>query len=196
MMSEEKTITKVPLWLATAITVMVALIPAFFFGGYAFTAWLGFVVWAQYFKTGDGRPGNWKIISPCLLAGSLNGALYIAVSVFLTRIFGRAAGEGEIAAYAGWAVGALVTTPLLICPMQASGLLMKGSLSYFNGYAMVFAAYFTASYPRVGPLDHPYWPVLLSLIWVNLMGQYGWLIGYLNIKLTFPRTVMVKKQGN
>lgn len=196
MMSEEKTIAKVPLWLATAITVMVALIPAFFFGGYAFTAWLGFVVWAQYFKTDNGEPGNWRTITPCMLAGSANGALYIAVSVFLTGVFTGLTGAGTVAVYAAWAVSALITTPLLICPMQASGLLMKGSLSYFNGYAMVFASYFTAPYPQVGPLDHSYWPVVLSFIWVNLMGQYGWLIGYLNIKLTFPRTVLVKTQGN
>lgn len=191
-MSNEKTeVTRLPLWIATALAVIIALIPAFFFGDYAFTAWLGFLVWAEYFKTDNAQPCNWKTITPCLLAGSANGLVYIAFSVFLVRWFGKLFGEGTAVVFFAWCVSTVITTPLLICPMQRYRLLMKGSLSYFNGYAMVFAAYFTAPYPKIGPLSNPYWPVVLSFLWVNLMGQYGWLIGFLNVKLTLPKLVEI-----
>jgi hypothetical protein len=189
-MSEKKNeTTRVPLWLATSFAVIAALIPAFFFGNYVFTAWMGFFVWAEYFQTDQGRPCNWKTITPCLFAGSANGMLYIMLSVFLSGFFGQIFGEGTAVIYGAWVVSTLITTPCLICPMQKSKLLMKGSLSYFNGYAMVFASYFTAPYPKIGSLSNPYWSVILSFLWVNLMGQYGWLIGYLNVKLTFPKRI-------
>lgn len=72
----------------------------------------------------------------------------------------------------------------------------KGSLAYFNGLSMYLAFYFVGlkggfgAGPLTGnPLIDPW----IMWIWVSIAGIFGAFLGWLNIQITFPKTVSLVK---
>jgi len=57
----------------------------------------------------------------------------------------------------------------------------------FNGLTLFLAVYFTGSVPSVGPMGNGYWVIVLAFLWTTLVAYFGWLLGFINIALTFPK---------
>jgi hypothetical protein len=63
----------------------------------------------------------------------------------------------------------------------------EGSLSYFNGVAMMLAVYFTQSYPAL--TSSPVLMPIIAGIWAILVGWFGAILGWFNVTITFPKEV-------
>lgn len=180
-MSAQKTIREtIPLWLAVALTVLVAMPFGLWFGKYNFTLWCAFIVWAEYFTLGA-KPAALRLIIPSF------GAACAATSLILFLVpkasfFPSLVAPGDLGTSLVLAAGFGV----LVYAMRWSVTLQQGSLPFFNGMTMTLAVFFTSSFPQiVTGSAAPFW----AGAWTFLMGMFGALLGVLNVWLTFPREV-------
>lgn len=120
----------IPLWLAVAITVMVALPFTLYLNSYAIPAWVSFIVWAEYFALGAKLPALKLMIPSYTLAVTLTAATMSvcnAISPHLpTTNFGL---------YLSLFVGVAV----IVYIMRFSKTITAGSLPYFNGISICWA---------------------------------------------------------
>lgn len=159
------------------ITALLPLPLALYLGKFNVPLWCAFVVWAQYFVYGA-NPGAFKVIFPCFAAG----ALWSTVGMVATALLGTA-----LPFLAALAIGFGVAIAFMIYTMRWVPAFQKGSLSYFNGMAMMLAVYFTGSYPThiaSGALA----PIVAG-IWAILVGWLGAIFGWFNVTITFPKEV-------
>lgn len=164
------------------VFICVATVPlSFVLGNFNFALWVCFVVWAQYFLYGA-NPSSIKIIAPSFFTGATFGLLWSGTGVLISILYGNE--------YAMWGsmLGALFAF-IMLTMIQNIHILNKGSLAVFNGMSMIFAIFYTGSYPAVGPLDNPFWCLFWAWIWTLVMALVGWLLGYFHIMLTFPKNI-------
>lgn len=171
---------KMPLHWAVAVVCALAIPLAFFLGKFNVPIWVCFVVWAEYFALG-GTPATWRLILPSIPFGALTGAAWSAGALAVGKLIG-----GELGFFWGFMITNFVFLTLMVYLMPRVAAWRDGSLAVFNGLALFFAVYFTKSVPPVGPLDNPWWAIVLALLWTVATAYIGWVLGWLNGKLTAP----------
>jgi hypothetical protein len=177
----QKIVQQVPLPVAVALTVAIALPFGLFLNQFSLPLWVCFIVWAEYFMLGA-KPDTWKIVFPSIAAGGLTGALWMATSTVITSATGAHIIVGLL-------IGNFIWVTALLYVMPRSTTLTTGTLAVFNGLALFLAVYFTGSVPAIGPMDNPYWVIVLAFFWMAIAAYVGWFLGWLNIILTLPKTV-------
>ena len=179
---EKKIKETIPFWLATAITAVLSLPLGLYLGKFNVPLWVTFIVWAQFFLYGA-KLDSWKTIFPCFAAGALFSTLGMVLAALLMKIPALAAANGLPAIGIGFGLAVCI---MVYC-MRFYKTFQTGSLSYFNGMAMMLAVYFTNSYPHGGTFNITF-PIIAGL-WTILVGWFGVLVGWFNVKITFPRQV-------
>ena len=177
----QKIVQQVPLPIAVALTVAIALPFGLFLNQFNLPLWVCFIVWAEYFMLGA-KPDTWKIVFPSIAAGGLTGALWMATSTLITNATGAHIIVGLL-------IGNFIWVTALLYVMPRSATLTTGTLAVFNGLALFLAVYFTGSVPAIGAMENPYWVIVLAFLWMSIAAYVGWFLGWLNILLTLPKTV-------
>jgi hypothetical protein len=178
-METAQTKETIPFWLAVSITVMFILPLGLYFGQYSLPLWVAFIVWAEYFALG-GTPSNIKTIIPAYTGGVFWGVLMI---LLYTWIAPHMTGASVYPLYIALFVGVSV----MVYVMKYFKVFQTGSLPYFNGLSMLLAVYFTGAHPDF--TTNAYVLVLLSGAYALAGGYLGWIIGWFNVTITFPRKV-------
>jgi len=178
-METAQTKETIPFWLAVSITVMFILPLGLYFGQYSLPLWVAFIVWAEYFALG-GTPSNIKTIIPAYTGGVFWGVLMILLYTWIApHMTGASVYPMYIALFIG--VSAMVYV------MKYFKVFQTGSLPYFNGLSMLLAVYFVGAHPAF--TTNAYVLVLLSGAYALAGGYLGWIIGWFNVTITFPRKV-------
>jgi hypothetical protein len=139
-------------------------------------------VWAEYFALGA-KAGNITTIIPAYTSGALWGVAMILLYTWLaTFITGAAVFSLYIALFVG--VSAMVFA------MRYFKVFQIGSLPYFNGLSMLLAVYFVGAHPAF--TTNAYVLVLMAGAYALAGGYLGWIIGWFNVTITFPRPVAPK----
>ncbi|MGZ3588157.1 MAG: DUF1097 family protein [Candidatus Limnocylindrales bacterium] len=185
---ETETKDTIPLWLAVAITVCVAL-P---FGIWLvkidpklvnIPIWASFIVWAEYFALGA-KPAALKIIVPAYILGVIGAGIIMTLYAVLITPIGN-----DPALFASCFVGFCV----LIYAMKYLPVTQTGSLPFFNGISMMLAVYFTGAFPTalfgVDPATQSTLLPALASLWAILAGLLGAFLGWFNVTIMFPRQV-------
>jgi len=167
----------VPFWLAVAITAVVPLPLALYLGKFNFPLWCSFIVWAQYFVYGS-KPSAFKTIFPAFAGG----AFWSTVGMVLTALLASA-----LPFFPALVIGFGVAIAAMVYVMRWVPVFREGSLSYFNGVAMMLAVYFTQSYPAL--TSSPVLMPIIAGIWAILVGWFGAILGWFNVTITFPKEV-------
>ena len=185
----ETTVARIPLHWAVSILVLLILPLSVFLGTWNFALWASFIVWTQYFLYGA-KFDTWKIIFPCIPYGAAIGFIWSAVSYAVEVAFPVLQPPGF------W--GFFITTPVIITfyvwSLGKVPVWRDHTLSVFNGFSLYLAIYFTGSIPHVGPMYSTYWVTFLAFLWTVAMCYAGWLFGWVNMLLTFPKKVRVPKE--
>ncbi len=185
-MSESHPTTQVketiPLWLAVAITVLLAVPFSLWLGGFNFAVWCSFIVWAEYFALGA-KPAVLKTMLPSFAYSAILTGVILSVIPLLGFIPSLIT-PGDLASILVLTVG----VGIMVFTMRWSKTLQAGSLPFFNGISMVLAICFTNSYPQIVPAEFaPLW----AAVWTIVLAVFGGLLGVFNVWLTFPKTVEV-----
>lgn len=167
----------IPFWLAVVITALLPLPLALYLGKFNVPLWCAFIVWAQYFVYGA-KPDAFKTIYPAFASG----AVWSTIGMVLTALL--ATGLPFLAALA---IGFGLAVACMVYVMRWVPLYQKGSLSYFNGMAMMLAVYFTQSFPAL--TSNPVLIPIIAGIWTILVGWLGAIFGWFNVTITFPKEV-------
>ena len=180
-----KTVERIPMMWAVGITVMISLPFGSFLGTYNFSLWISFIVWAEYFVLGA-TPATAKLIFPSIPFGAAKGVGWCICAAVVEGFLPVWMQEQNF-----W--GMFLTTPIwlpgLIFTMNKWKPWVEGTLATFNGFSLFLGVYGTGCYPQVGPLDNIYWVIILSWLWTVAMCYFGWVLGWLNVTLTFPKKV-------
>ncbi|MGD1034745.1 MAG: DUF1097 domain-containing protein [Candidatus Dormibacteria bacterium] len=174
-----KTKDTIPFWLAVSITVMVILPLGLYFGQYSLPLWVAFIVWAEYFALGA-TAGTIKTIIPAYTAGVGWGVLMI---LLYTWIAPHMTGASVYPMYIALFIG----VSAMVYAMKFFKVFQTGSLPYFNGLSMLLAVYFVGAHPAF--TTNAYVLVLLAGAYALAGGYLGWIIGWFNVTITFPRKV-------
>ena len=194
---ETETKDTIPLWLAVAITVCVAL-P---FGLWLtkidpnltnIPIWASFIVWAEYFALGA-KPAALKIIVPAFILGVIGAAIIMTAYALLITPLGDLVGDAEVGGYVALFAAAFVGFCVLIYAMKYMPVTQTGSLPFFNGISMMLAVYFTGVFPTalfgVDPATQKELLPALAALWAILAGMLGAFLGWFNVTIMFPRPV-------
>jgi hypothetical protein len=194
---ETETKNTIPLWLAVAITVCVAL-P---FGIWleqinpnlkSLPIWASFIVWAEYFALGA-KPSALKTMVPAYTLGVVAATIImVAWAVMMKAANDKVWFPGDITLFIACFVGFCI----FIYAMKYFPVTQTGSLPFFNGISMMLGVYFTAAYPLqllstatpIAPLGDWMGPVMAG-IWAFLAGMLGAFLGWFNVTIMFPREV-------
>jgi hypothetical protein len=193
MSSGTKTVQRIPFPFAVAILVGILLITGLFFGKWNFTTWVIFITWAEYFVFGA-TPGVGKNMLPSLAFGATTAAVWMLNWVIFESLF-KTNFSSTPATWLILTATNFIWVAGLCYAIQKIKLFQAFGLACFNGLTLFLALYFTTlggaknSIPQVGPLDNPYWVIFLTWIWDILMCWAGWLAGWVNMLLTFPKEV-------
>ncbi len=188
---QEGTRDTVPLWLASAITVVVSLPFGLWLGQYSLPLWVAFIVWAEYFTLGA-RPAALRIIVPAYLLG-VSGATLLLLAYTLTA---RAAGDAQLLVANDLAmfVAFFVCFCLLIYAMRFARVTQVGTLPFFNGISMLLGVYFTHAYIAAAGLTYDAATYATSLempvmagIGAALAGLLGAFLGWFNVVIMIRR---------
>lgn len=172
----------IPFWAAVAITVMFILPLGLYFGQYSLPLWVAFIVWAEYFALG-GKPASLKIIFPAYTTGVFWGVCMILLYTWLaTFMTGASVYPMYIALFVGVSV--------MVYVMKYFTVFQTGSLAYFNGLTALLAVYFVGAHPMF--TSNAYLLVILAGCYALAGGYLGWIIGWFNVTITFPRRVAPK----
>jgi hypothetical protein len=191
----------IPLWLAVAITVVVALPFGIWLGKLNLPLWAAFIVWAEYFALGA-KPEALKTMVPAYTLGvigvTLIGLLYQALDKVLSNPgnvvldFGlQKLTNDNVALFVSFFVGFCI----LIYAMKYMPVTQTGSLPFFNGITMFLACYFTGTFLgwfkdfNISADMLPYAIVIFCGITAFLGGMLGAVLGWFNIAIMFPREV-------
>jgi len=178
-METAKTKETIPFWLAVSITVMFILPLGLYFGQYSLPLWVAFIVWAEYFALGA-TAGNIKTIIPAYTGGVFWGVCMILLYTWLApNLTGASVYPLYIALFIGVSV--------MVYVMKYFKVFQTGSLPYFNGLSMLLAVYFVGAHPAF--TTNAYVLVLLAGAYALAGGYLGWIIGWFNVTITFPRRV-------
>ena len=192
-MSEKKVVQRIPFHWAVAITVVIALIPGLFLGKWNFALWISFIAWAEYFVFGATTKAG-KLILPGFALGAFSAALWMANWVWFEKLF-KTNFSSNLWMFVLLSVTNLIWVTLLVYIIAKNELMGQASLACFNGLSMFLAVYFTTlggaknALPQVGPLNNPYWLILLAFLWTTAMGWFGYILAIINMWLTFPKEV-------
>lgn len=190
----------IPLWLAVAITVVVALPFGIWLGKLDLPLWAAFIVWAEYFVLGA-KPDALKIMIPAYTLGVIGVALIGLFYQVLVKILGdgkvldfglQTLTNDNVALFVSFFVGFCVLIYAMKWLPVTNG---PGSLPFFNGITMFLACYFTGTLLgwfkdfNVGADMLPYAIVIFCAITAFLGGMLGAFLGWFNIVIMFPREV-------
>lgn len=200
---ETETKDTIPLWLAVAITVCVAL-P---FGLWLvkidpnltnIPIWASFIVWAEYFALGA-KPAALKIIVPAFVLGVIGAAIIMTAYALLITPLGDMLNDPEVGGYVALFAACFVGFCALIYAMKYMPVTQTGSLPFFNGISMMLAVYFTGAFPTalfgVDPATQKELLPALAGLWAILAGFLGAFLGWFNVTITFPHPVAKAKVG-
>src|SRR5512147_2394179 len=79
------TVDRVPLWLASSITVVVSLPFGLWLGDFNLPLWVAFIVWAEYFQLGA-KPVVLRTIIPAYLIGVAGATSITTANALLERV--------------------------------------------------------------------------------------------------------------
>lgn len=192
----------IPLWLAVAITVCVALPFGIWLGKLNLPLWVAFIVWAEYFVLGA-KPDALKIMVPAYTLGvigvALIGLLYQAIDKILNNPanvvldFGlQKLTNDNVALFVSFFVGFCILIYAMKYLPVTNG---PGSLPFFNGITMFLGCYFTGTFLgwfkdfNIGADMLPYAIVIFCAITAFIGGMLGALAGWFNVTIMFPREV-------
>ena len=196
---ETETKNTIPLWLAVAITVVVALPFGIWLGKLNLPLWAAFIVWAEYFALGA-KPSALKIMVPAYTLGAF-GVMLIGL---LYQVLAKILGDGQVLDFGlqtltnnnvALFVSFFIGFCALIYAMKYLPVTQVGSLPFFNGITMFLACYFTGTFLgwfkdfNVGADMLPYAIVIFCAITAFLGGMLGAFLGWFNIVIMFPRQV-------
>jgi Protein of unknown function (DUF1097) len=180
----------IPLWLAVAITVCVAL-P---FGIWVsqinkdltnIPIWAAFVVWAEYFALGA-KPAALKIIVPAYALGVIGAAIIMtAYAVLGSTLNDKIITPTDFSLFVTCFIGFC----LLIYAMKFFPVTQTGSLPFFNGISMMLAVYFTGAFPTNLFTTNTNWFPIIAAVWALLAGLLGAALGWFNVWIMFPKPV-------
>lgn len=201
---ETETKDTIPLWLAVAITVCVAL-P---FGIWLtkidpnltnIPIWASFIVWAEYFALGA-KPAALKIIVPAFILGVVGAGIIMTLYAALITPLGDALGNASAGNDLALFVAAFVGFCVLIYAMKFMPVTQTGSLPFFNGISMMLAVYFTGAFPTalfgVDPATQSVLLPALASLWAILAGMLGAALGWFNVTIMFPHPVTKATVGH
>ena len=191
----------IPLWLAVAITVVVALPFGIWLDKLNLPLWAAFIVWAEYFALGA-KPDALKTMVPAYTLGvigvTLIGLLYQVIDKILSNPtnvvldFGlQKLTNDNVALFVSFFVGFCI----LIYAMKYLPVTQTGSLPFFNGITMFLACYFTGTFLgwfkdfNIGADMLPYAIVIFCGITAFIGGMLGAALGWFNVVIMFPREV-------
>jgi hypothetical protein len=155
----------IPLWLAVAITVCVALPFGIWLDKLNLPLWAAFIVWAEYFVLGS-KPAALKIMVPAYTLGVVGVMLIGLFYQVLVKILGdgkvldfglQTLTNNNVALFVSFFIGFCA----LIYAMKYLPVTQVGSLPFFNGITMFLACYLTGTFLgwlkdfNVGAETHP-----------------------------------------
>ncbi|MGD0019339.1 MAG: hypothetical protein ABSD62_08830 [Candidatus Limnocylindrales bacterium] len=197
MATETETKNTIPLWLAVAITVVVALPFGIWLDKLDLPLWAAFIVWAEYFVLGA-KPSALKIMVPAYTLGVVGVALIGAFYQVLVKILGdgkvldfglQTLTNNNVALFVSFFIGFCI----LIYAMKWVPVTLTGTLPFFNGITMFLACYFTGTFLgwfkdfNVSADTLPYAIVAYCAITAFLGGMLGAFLGWFNVVIMFPR---------
>jgi hypothetical protein len=172
---------RMPLWLAVAITVMIALPLGLWLEEFSLPLWIVFAVWAEYFAFGGTLKGA-RTLAPAFVTGAVVALLVQALAVLLIDVFGDAqmVTPGDVGLFVAYFIGFCV----FVWMMKFFTTLQGGSLAYFQGIALTLGAIFTGQGAAwVGHSEDPY-VLLVGALLVSVVSAFaGIAIGWINIWL-------------
>ena len=184
-MDAPTTTDRIPLWLASSITVVVSLPFGLWLGDLNLPLWVAFIVWAEYFQLGA-RPAVLRTIIPAYLTGVAGATAITTGNALLERLIPEATivSPGDVASFVSFFVGFCV----LIYAMRWMGPTRTGTLPFFNGISMTLGVLFTGAFePAIGPeVDTALLP-LVAGIGAALAGLLGAFLGWFNVTILFTR---------
>jgi hypothetical protein len=176
---------RIPMWLASAITVVVSLPFGLWLGAFNLPLWAAFIVWAEYFQLGA-RPAVLRTVIPAYLIG-VGGAVAITTgNALLERLIPDATivSRGDVAAFVSFFVGFCA----LIYAMRWMATTRTGTLPFFNGISMTLGVLFTGAFEAaVGPGADPVVLPVVAGIGAALAGLLGAFLGWFNVAIMFTR---------
>jgi hypothetical protein len=170
----------IPFFIAVVITALLPLPLGMYLKNWNIPLWAAFVVWAQYFVYGA-NPSAFKTILPCFAAGALFSTFGMAATAALGTF---------LHPFVAICIGFGVAVAIMVYVMDYVPAFQKGSLSYFNGMAVMLGVYFTGSFPQFSWATPVLVPIVAG-IWTILVGWLGGVFGWFNVTITFPREVKV-----
>ncbi len=176
---------RVPLWLASAITVVVSLPFGLWLGDYNLPLWVAFIVWAEYFQLGA-RPAVLRTIVPAYLIGVVGATLITTANALLERLIPDATivSPGDVAAFISFFAGFCV----LIYAMRWMRPTRTGTLPFFNGISMTLGVLFTGAFePAAGPGADALLLPLVAGVGAAVAGLLGAFLGWFNVAILFTR---------
>lgn len=181
------TTDRIPLWLASSITVVVSLPFGLWLGDYNLPLWVAFIVWAEYFQLGA-KPAVLRTIIPAYLIGVVGATSITTANALLERAIPDATivSRGDVAAFVSFFAGFCI----LIYAMRWMGPTRTGTLPFFNGISMTLGVLFTGAFETaVGPeVDAALLPVVAG-VGAALAGLLGAALGWFNVAIMFTRPV-------
>ncbi|MEX2702217.1 MAG: DUF1097 family protein [Candidatus Baldrarchaeota archaeon] len=166
---------RIPLWIATPITVAVATPFATRLGTWGLPVWISFIVWAEYFVLGANMEAL-KMIGYGFLYGCLMTGFWLASSVALTSAM-----NFDIA----FIITNFIWIGLIVYSFKNPSI-GKAVLPIFNGVSMTLAVYFTGALPPVEV--GTYTATFVAAFWTLIAGYFGAFLGWFNVTITFPYT--------
>jgi hypothetical protein len=191
---QEETKDTIPLWLAVAITVCVALPFGIWLGNYNIPIWASFIVWAEYFALGA-KPSALKIMVPAYILGAVAAAIIMTGYMLLATQLGA----GTIVEVGDWKftyndlslfIACFIGFCVFIYAMKFVPVTQTGSLPYFNGISMMLAVFFTGAFVKAAPADiDPNLLPAVAAIGAILAGLLGAFLGWFNVTILFTHPV-------
>lgn len=140
-----------PMWLAVAITVVVAIPFGAWLGAYSLPLFVSFSVWGLYFVFGA-KPAGLKILIPSYAAGGFGGMLVQMLAEALIRAFGDGSpaetwpqaffdgvwGKPDVGLVIAYFVGFCVVVGVI----ELAPLFQQGTLAYYSGIALTLGCIF------------------------------------------------------
>jgi hypothetical protein len=182
---EPTTRDRVPLWLASAITVVVSLPFGLWLGAYNLPLWVAFIVWAEYFQLGA-RPAVLRTIIPAYLIGVIGAILITTANALLERLIPDATivSPGDVAAFVSFFAGFCI----LIYAMRWMTPTRTGTLPFFNGISMTLGVLFTGAFETAaGPGADALLLPLVAGVGAAVAGLLGAFLGWFNVAILFTR---------
>ncbi len=179
--TEVKTRDTIPFWMAVALTTVIFLPLAYYFGKYSVPEWVGFIVWAEYFTLGP-KLGSLKTIIPAFTSGVFWGVVIGLIAAVLAQYV-----PGIVPSGGHWYIALFVGVSLMVFVMKYFKVFNVGSLPYFNGLTAFLAVYFVGAFPT--PSTNAYVLVLIAAAYALAGGYMGAVMGWFNVTITFPRRI-------